>query len=264
MLSKLLKYEIKATSRILLPLYVVLLVYSVVHMMISSLTLDKWNAPQIISFIVYIMIFIGIFVMTLILIIQRFYKNLLTDEGYLMFTLPTRPWNHIVCKLLVSMMWSVVSSIVGIISIVTIFSKEIFTESSMKIAAEFFGRFFERFNISTAVFILEALLVIIVGLVSNVLIVYASIALGHLFARHKILASLGAFIVLSTASQILFTIIGSIGSRFPVESIGVEEIFNLPPMLHLALWFVIIFFGLLSAGYFLVTNYMLSRRLNLE
>jgi len=264
MLSKLLKYEIKATARIFLPLMAVLLVFAGVNKLISSLSQNQWQAPEIISLILYITILVGILVMTLVVMIQRFYKNLLTDEGYLMFTLPVKVWKQITSKLVVAMMWTIVSGIAALVSIFIIAYDKIFTEQFM---GAFKGSYiFEYFNLTTAIFILEFLLLCLVSMASNVLIIYASIALGHLFNRHRILASIGAFIVLSTASQILFTVVGyAFGSMYSSVNISsIQDFQAFASLVHSSMWFFIIFFGLLSAGYFALTNYILSRRLNLE
>ena len=66
---------------------------------------------------VYVITLIGIFVATMLITIQRFYKSLLGDEGYLMFTLPVRPWQLITSKLIVSALWSIVSCVVAVGSI---------------------------------------------------------------------------------------------------------------------------------------------------
>ena len=91
MLSKLLKYELKATGRIFLPLFLALLLFAGINRF--TLSPDEFDAPAMISMIMYIIIMVGMFVMTFIMMIQRFYKNLLSDEGYLMLTLPVKPWN---------------------------------------------------------------------------------------------------------------------------------------------------------------------------
>jgi hypothetical protein len=70
--------------------------------------------------------------MTLIVLIQRFYKNLLGDEGYLMFTLPVQSWSHILSKLAVSMLWTVVSGGVALCSILFISSNNISTPEFYK------------------------------------------------------------------------------------------------------------------------------------
>ena len=264
MLSKLLKYEIRATARIFLPLYAVLLTISAVYSLISLISPRQWQAPQVISMIVYVMVLVGVFVMTLVMMIQRFYKNLLSDEGYLMFTLPVEPWKHIIGKLLVSMMWVVFSVIAAAVSVCIVAYKEIFTVQFIEEMANGVKDILSQFDISTTLFTLEGLLICLIGLVSSVLIVYASIALGHLFNRHRILASLGAFIVLNTVTQILFVLAALPVQSFSAGDAVVRNFNTIEPIIHFTMWYIIVFFGLLSAGYFILTNHILSKRLNLE
>lgn len=257
MLSKLSKYEIKATARIFLPLYAVLIVYSLICKGIFSLTPHKWTIPGTISMAVYVMILTGILVTTIVIMIQRFYKNLLSDEGYLMFTLPTEPWKHIVSKLVISMMWTAVSGVVSVMSILVIAYNGTYINELHDIINSI-SKFFESFGVSSILFIAEILLIGIIGLASNVLIIYASVAIGHLANRYRVFWSLGAFIMISAVSQIIFTIAVFIGSKIPFSGPGDVNTF------HLIAWFIIIFLGFLSAGYFFLTNYILSKRLNLE
>lgn len=265
MLNKLLKYEIKATARIFLPLYAVLLVYAAIHKVISLLSPQKIEAPQAISMFIYIMLIVTIFVVTFVVMIQRFYKNLLSDEGYLMFTLPTKPWKHIVSKLLVSMMWTAVSVIVAFMSVSIVAFDKIFTANFVQSLIQAFTEAYNYLGVSIALYIVEFLLAGIVGLASSVLLIYASIAVGQLFNRHRILASLGAFIALNTVTQILATIVYTIPSYKWFRADNLEANFHtVEPLFHLFIWFSIIFFGLISAGYFFFINYILSKRLNLE
>ena len=104
MLGKLFKYEVKATARIFLPLYFVLIVFAIINSFMSF-NADDFSLPQFITLTLYIFILVGMFVASLIVMIQRFYKNLLSEEGYLMFTLPVKPYKHIISKLIVSVMW---------------------------------------------------------------------------------------------------------------------------------------------------------------
>ena len=45
--------------------------------------------------------------------VYRFYKNLMTDEGYLMFTLPVSRSQLIWSKLIVSMAWGILSAVLA-------------------------------------------------------------------------------------------------------------------------------------------------------
>jgi hypothetical protein len=266
MLGKLLKYEIRATARIFLPLYAVLLVYAAIHKIISLLSAPKITAPEAISTFIYVVLIVAVFVVTLVVMIQRFYKNLLSDEGYLMFTLPVKPWKHIVSKLLISMLWTVVSAIVTIISISIVVFEKFFTIDFIQIIQKAISDSLSYMSVSAALFMVELLLAAIVALASSVLIIYASIAIGQLFNKHRILSSLGAFIVLSTVSQILITIVYAVPgfAFFRANASGANDLQAAEPFMHLFIWLFIIVVGLLSAGYFIVTNRILSRRLNLE
>lgn len=260
MLSKLLKYELKATARIFLPLYLVLLSFAVINRLIISLSILEWQTPQVISMMIYVTIMIAMFVITFVMMIQRFYKNLLSDEGYLMFTLPTRPWKHIVSKLLVAMMWIVTSGIVALTSIFIIAAQRSMIADILDAFRQIQSEIAAFMTISTVMFLVEALLIGVASLASGVLIIYASLAIGQLFNQNKIIASVGAFIALSTITQILYAIIGSVVSI----SINVNTIEVAGPIIHLAMWLIILLHGLLGAGYFLIANHILSKRLNLE
>src|SRR5699024_3526845 len=101
---KLLKYEWKACARICLPMYAALLLLSVVTrvMMVEQVQELLYGIPSVLIAMLYLAMIVAVFVVTAIILIQRFYKNLLGDEGYLMFTLPVTVGQHIWSKLIVS------------------------------------------------------------------------------------------------------------------------------------------------------------------
>ena len=97
MLGKLIKYEFKATGRILLPLYGALLVFALINRLLFRSSLDETinntfgtigGIANILSVFAYGCTMAAVFVVTFFVIVQRFYKNILGDEGYLMNTLP--------------------------------------------------------------------------------------------------------------------------------------------------------------------------------
>ncbi|MGI6449238.1 MAG: hypothetical protein ACOX3R_02780 [Desulfitobacteriia bacterium] len=266
MLSKLIKYEFKATARFFLPLFLALLVFAVISRIIVPLGPEEFDIPAVISMVLYISIMVGMFVMTFIMMIQRFYKNLLTEEGYLMFTLPVKPWQHIVSKLLVSMFWVAASGLAALTSILIITLREGSFTSFLREFSIFYHQVLEYLGASVYLVSFEIILAILVTLASGILIIYASIAIGHLFNHHKILASLGAFIALNTLSQILFLLLSQIPgmSHFANFHITPENLLTTMPIFHLAIAFGTFFALLWSAAYFATANYILSKRLNLE
>lgn len=92
MLRKLLKHEFRATARIMVPVYLVLLVTALGAnfstrgiLKTPYAVLNILGSLLVMAFVVAIM---AVCVVSFLLMIQRFYKNLLRDEGYLMLTLP--------------------------------------------------------------------------------------------------------------------------------------------------------------------------------
>ena len=119
MLTKLLKHEFRATARIMGPLYLVLLAvalgfnFSARLMDSGNFVLNMLAALVVMAYVVAIT---AVFIVAFILMLQRFYKNLLGDEGYLMHTLPVTESQLILSKLISSVVWMLCSSIVGIFS----------------------------------------------------------------------------------------------------------------------------------------------------
>lgn len=268
MLSKLIKYEIKATGRIFLPFFLSLLLFALITKLISALSPQQWNTtPAILSMIIYVIIMAGMFIMTFVVMIQRFYKNLLSDEGYLMFTLPVRPWQHIVSKLLVSVLWMAASAIAAVISILILAYEKGAVTEIIGHFAQAWSELNQLLGASLYLLALEMVVVTLCGLFSCILLVYASLAVGHLFRGHKILASFGAFIVLNTLAQILFLFLSltpsTITNFFNIH-LNADSIAGFQWLMELALAYGILLYGLLSAAYFLITNFILSKRLNLE
>ena len=109
MLRKLLKHEFRATGRIMLPMYLILLVTAVGSNFAGRRMMGSQSNILNVLAVLIVMAFgfaiAGVFVMAFVLMIQRFYKNLLQDEGYLMFTLPVSVHQHIWSKLIVSAVW---------------------------------------------------------------------------------------------------------------------------------------------------------------
>ena len=67
--------------------------------------------------LLYAAIFIAMIVITIFIVVMRFYKGLLGDEGYLMHTLPVKPWQLITSKGIVACAVVIISIVCAVISI---------------------------------------------------------------------------------------------------------------------------------------------------
>ena len=115
MLRKLIKYEFRATARVMLPLYLVTIVLALLtrgaSLWLELATADMTMGESILGFlaglvaVAFVLALLATFIVAVVLAVFRFRKNLLTDEGYVMFTLPVSPHSLVCSKLIVSTVW---------------------------------------------------------------------------------------------------------------------------------------------------------------
>lgn len=267
MLGKLMKYEIKATGRILIPLYIALLAFAAINKIFIGTGLsDKLEGfgsiPFILSIFGYGCTMAAVFIVTFFVIIQRFYKNLLGDEGYLMNTLPVTTITNITSKLSIATFWNIVSGLVAVLSIIIMaFKPDAFSEFIYEFS-RILSEGYAEFGIEMYLIILEIIIAIIIQLVKSVIMIYASISIGHLFSKHRILSSFGAFIALNLITTAISSAIGIAFSLSNLPNLfdNIESSWPIHLVLILATLFNLIFF----AAYFIITNYILKNKLNLE
>jgi hypothetical protein len=261
MLSKLFKHEMKATSRLLLPLFLVLIVLTVMDRIVLNLDIFTGALSVIPGFVtfIYIVALIAIVVVTFVIIILRFYKNLMTDEGYLMFTLPVKSHQLINSKLIASIIWTVASFVAVIASLLAVFA----TSERLDMIREGFDWFVNElkseFGTFGIVLVIEMVVLIIVSILNNILQIYASVALGQLFSGHKVLGSFAAYIGLNIATQTVSTILLVIASL--IFKTSFEEMNALPQIIFPVMLIIILAF---NTAYYWVTNYIFKKKLNLE
>jgi len=263
MLIKLLKHEIKATGRIFLSIYALLVIFSVITKFVNrNMRVDSLftGILVILPTILYACIIAGVCVMTLVLLIQRFSKNLLGAEGYLMHTLPVRPWQHIVCKLVVSSFWTICSVILvsfsALYMAVDVGGWRSFLETFRGILASAGA----TFRLSGNAFFWGFATILIVYIVEKTLMVYAGLAIGQLSSKQKVGASVGAIVGMNIVEQLLgvavLAILGNWGKLVNMNGTNAE-------IIRFIFWWIICSAAAFGAIYAVISNLMLKRRLNL-
>ena len=259
MLNKLLKYEFKSTGRTFLPIYGALLITSFLTRLFvfnkdfsNSFFLSLF---QVVISSLFGFLLMAVFILTLVVSLQRFYKNLLGEEGYLSMTLPVKPWQHICCKSLTSLVWYIFSSIAAFLAFVILAYEKGMLGDFFKAIVTLIRRGSLNAQILTACG--EFFLFAALGILAFTMMLYASMALGQLNANKRLLTSFGAFLALNFLVQILMGVLGNLAAQwiFPVSDDWA---------IHVALLLSIVVELFFLAGFFAITNYILSRKLNLE
>ena len=198
MLGKLMKYEFRATAIYFLPIYVVLVLVSGLRYVVSLISQKFSNGFSAFSGFslsaIYLLLALGLAITTFIVIIIRFYKNLLGTEGYLMFTLPVSVEQNILAKLIPSVVWFFGSCVLGMLTIAPAMGLR-FNDNPFTM--------FTGIRLGDVPEILLAVLMVIGIIAGTFLFYYLCMCIGQMFNSHRFLVSAGAYIVIQTVLQIL-------------------------------------------------------------
>ena len=268
MLGKLLKYDFRSMGKQFAFIWPAALVMA----LLNRFTIGSLDSSDVtrelfsgVAMLVYVAILIALFVIALIFIIQRFYLGLLGDEGYLMFTLPVRPWQLIASKAICALVASTVSIIVALCSILLLVPGAM--SELLGIFPEFFAAL-GREGGQGALLLTELLLAALVGGLAGFLQMYLAMAVGHLFGKNRIALSVVAYIAIQAALNTVFTAVLALLAPWMEDHIGPFLVRamegNTWAVLHGRLWLIILGTALIGAVFFLGTEYILRRKLNLE
>lgn len=272
MLGKLIKYEFKATARRMLPLIVAVLVLSLLSSF-SVMRLDSatdYGIIQVLFILIIVAFVIGIIalcVMSIVVFIDRFYKNLLGAEGYLMFTLPVSVDALVWAKLIVSFIWFVLTAL-AIIAAMLILG---LVTSAVTITGEDWASFtkmlsegFRYVGVGNIIgYVVEFIVLIFVSSLATCLHFYLAMAIGQAFANHKMLYSVVFFFLLSFALSML-----SYAAAAAANSLGIfDALFDLPrtafEAVHLGFILSIICSAVVDVIFYFPTTALLKKKLNL-
>lgn len=283
MLGKLLKYELKSTSRLMGVLYLAVLVVAAVVGFIARGTI--WQATQgnaiavVVSGLIYALLIMALLIVTVVMILQRFYKNLLKGEGYLMHTLPVPTWMLVASKTISSLIWILLSMITLIVSVFVLVLTSVVGSGNLfglDWGSFPWGDFFKLFHESAGEIILT-IVATIIQIVRIILLVYTAMAIGAAAKRHKVFFSVLTFIII----MIIMGIIGTVTNISLIDMLSGSATVNEAAGGTVGMIFEagdglagIGYIGLLakqcitdaiySVVFFFVTTWFLKNKLNLE
>lgn len=270
MLVKLFKYEFKALGRKLIPFYLLALVIALINSVFTSFTrgsdiLRDYSMLAIaygIMVSLFVLSLIGLSIFTFIVIVQRFSRNMLGKEGYLMHTLPVSVPQHIFVKTVTTAVFYIIDMAVCIIAMI-MFSAGMGADFS-----ELLKDITQNINPippRTYILLMNVAVMLILGTINSILGIYTAMSIGYTSNSHKIASSIGVYVIIyiikNAISQVLVQIMMPAMANNTPPTVGAAAYFK-----FLNLWFmgINVFLIVIIAVLAAVCCYFVKNKLNLE
>ena len=269
MVKKLLKYEFASFSKSILPMEIILLCIALFTRIVQFFEDDSltFNIFMVSSVVMLVISMIVCLVMTVVLCTVRFYKNLYTSEGYLTLTLPVTHSQHIIAKIIFSVCASLVSILSVIIAFMIATAGDVLTEC-FKAAGYIIKELAKFLKVNFYLYSLEAIVFIIAAITAGFLLFFACITVGQMAKKNRVLAAFGVYFGYYIFRQILGTILLIVFLAIQENRIVIfikDWLAGNPiETAHIVFCGAILYLAVISIIYFLVTRFILKRKLNIE
>lgn len=265
MLRKLLKYDLRANMKLYLFIWPAMLLLAGLQRLLLELPVTGFLGHFLMSLLTGLMVLalIAMAVLCFVICVIRFYSGLLRREGYLMFTLPVKPWQLLVSKLLAAMLTLIPTCIFAYFGIALILSG---TTDGVWNTMFNFSQILDQ-PLSAGTLILAGLTVL--ATVANMILrVYFVSCLGHLFRRARIFLSILFYYLIGVLMQIT--------SMLTLVSVNYEpntfvnsvftwvETLSFNGAMSAFLGTILLINVAIGCVYFFVSEVILRKRLNLE
>jgi hypothetical protein len=191
-LGALLKYEFRFYLRFLPPLYLLLLVVTLILRLQSNYTvMDNMGMGQANLFLVLYLFCttttVAILVITLVHIIQRFINNFIKDQGAFTFTLPVTIWTLLTAKVIAAFCMT-------LMSIVAVYFSIFFFSRGMESAIFSIWSDLIRIPVPNSGEIMIIVFVACAMIVHQICLIYMAITVSHLLPRFRFIAGIGIYL----------------------------------------------------------------------
>ena len=258
MLTKLLKYEFKATSRIILPIAGGVLVLNFVSDLLGHFVNNTGHTMPwvgVLTALLTLATFLGMLAVLAICFfasVQRYYK-LLGEQGYLMLALPVHAWQHIAAKLICGVVWTLFGFFYfGICGSLTLSALESDSFSLTGI------------DIRDMPFLLVFFLLLLALIAGAQLHAYLACAYAGMFTQHRLTISIVSYFVIGFIGQMLFlvaTIVFAMKVYPSLDNIG--SMVEMQNGLLISVCVILLLVLLVDALLLALTQWLMSSRLNL-
>lgn len=269
MVRKLYKHEFKAWLRVMSVIFGITLAIAAVFRIIQIFESDSiyYNIIEGSAIFMYVIALLVCLAAPTVFGVVRFYRNLFTGEGYLSFTLPVTPANHLGVKVTTAVTFSFMSVLVCIASGMIVTFGEVFTEICK--AADYLIKLIpEDISGHLIGYCVEFLIFLVVALFVEYLFLDTCICIGQLFRKNRVLAAVGVYFGFYVLTQILGTVFGVV--MVVLEETGMLDglyvMIGAHPRetIHIAFCGMIVLYAFLALVYYLICHRIIHKKLNLE
>ena len=265
MVKKLFKHEYYALLRLMIPAWCALLCVSVFGRFIQLLEHDN-IAYKIVSgssIFFYVVVLMACLACPTVFAVVRFYRNLFSGEGYLMFTLPVTTTQHLWVKLTVALTMQIATWLVAVSSVFVLTFGDLGWEIG-KAAWYLLDLLAEKCNGHFPVLAVEAMLFVIAMAAYAMLVYYACICIGQLFGKMRLLMAFVAYFAFYTIMQVFETILLIVMAVIDMDTVMLWVSNHMVATAHITMCYGIVQSVILGAVFYLVSHYIIRHRLNLE
>lgn len=292
MFAKLLKYDMRALKKMGMPILIVLLALTVLASVIGFLSTKYFDHSSLgttsnlgliidgfmtlilaLGSILTVVLFSMASTVMLVLVCVHFYKNTVSDEGYLTFTLPVKTKDIIFSKLLSGFTWTAIVAIASVVGIFIVFMAvvlgavdiSLIKDFNAEFPAEFKALLSEAFNnvtVGIVFLIVQAVVSIIVMSVFNLMLMYTAIFFGGVITKkNKGLAAIGCVI----GANSILSLFSSFFSMVLMPLIFVvSSVADLITSYNIMLLVSNLAYGGAAVGCYFLLKHMMDKKLNLS
>lgn len=273
MVGKLIKYDFMSFFRLIFPVQLIIIGLAGLNRIVQIFETQgsTYKTVFISSIVLLSVACVVALVMSYVVAIVRFYQGLYSSEGYLSHSLPVTAAQHITSKLIVSILFELGTFLAIFIGANVTVIGDVGVEV-YKAVGYVTKDIFAQVHFNGVLYILEGIIFIIVSLATSLLMMYFCISIGQLVNRKKILLAFGVLFGLYMLGQIIGTIgiiVGPVlvrGEAFQAFLESIENWFAAHAFagIHIVAWIVILLQAIFGFVYFLITERIMTKRLNLS
>lgn len=292
MLGKLLKHDLKSISRVLLPLNLVLVGITILGMVILSLTSFQQPETMLLGIGLlgtYIVMVVVLCSITHIYLMVFFYRSMFTHQGYLTFTLPATPWALLHSKGIAGFVWSLANLLLTYLSVALLISSAVgFSNFGPMVSRLFQENLIPAADSGApAVITLEQILgvnlpqsllflaaITLLSCLYSVSTGYASVAIGQLYARHKVAGTVITYLIFYFIMQFFSGVVAVACTMRPLSQVmtadpetvnSVELLFSAMRQIYQPMLLALLGFQLLAGVVlYVVAGIIINKKVNLD